>query len=55
VSLTDGEWSKILGWPGFHHHEINEPAKTLKWRVRHNRGTWCAPVLDAVLIKSMSF
>jgi transposase len=38
--LTDREWTKILGWPGYrvYQHEINEKAKTLKLWVRRKRG-----------------
>ena len=38
--MTDREWTKILGWPGYrvYQHEINEQAKTLKLWVRRKRG-----------------
>lgn len=38
--MTEREWTKILGWPGYrvYRHEINEPAKTLKLWVRRKRG-----------------
>jgi len=38
--MSDNEWTKILGWPGYrvYHREINESAKTLRLRVRHRRG-----------------
>jgi transposase len=37
--LTEREWAKILGWPGYrvYRHEINEPTKTLKLWVRRKR------------------
>ena len=38
--LTDNEFTKILGWPGYrvYHHEIDEKAKTLRLWVRRKRG-----------------
>ena len=44
--LTDNEFTKILGWPGYRvsHHEIDEKAKILRlWlrRKRGNRVLWC--------------
>jgi transposase len=38
--LTDSEFTKILGWPGYrvYHHEIDEKAKTLRLWVRRKRG-----------------
>ena len=38
--MTDSEWSKILGWPGYrvYRSEIKEVAKTLRWWVRRKRG-----------------
>src|SRR6202166_712969 len=38
--MTDNEWSKILGWPGYrvYRSEINEADKTLRLWVRHKRG-----------------
>src|SRR6202162_2422932 len=37
--MTDNEWSKILGWPGYrvYRSEINEADKTLRLWVRHKR------------------
>jgi transposase len=38
--LTEREWTRILGWPGYrvYRHEIDEEAKTLKLWVRRKRG-----------------
>jgi len=38
--VTDSEWTKILGWPGYrvYRSEINEAAKTLRLWVRRKRG-----------------
>jgi transposase len=38
--MTDNEWTKILGWPGYrvYRSEINETAKTLRLWVRRKRG-----------------
>jgi hypothetical protein len=38
--MTDSEWTKILGWPGYrvYRSEINEVAKTLRLWVRRKRG-----------------
>jgi transposase len=38
--MTDNEWTKILGWPGYrvYHSEINEAGKTLRLWVRRKRG-----------------
>ncbi len=38
--MTDSEWTKILGWPGYrvYRSEINEAAKTLCLWVRRKRG-----------------
>jgi transposase len=38
--MTDSEWTKILGWPGYrvYRSEINEPAKELRLWVRRKRG-----------------
>jgi len=38
--LTDNEWTKILGWPGYRvwRSEIDESAKSLKLWVRRKRG-----------------
>jgi transposase len=38
--MTDNEWTKILGWPGYrvYRSEINEADKTLRLWVRHKRG-----------------
>ena len=38
--MTEREWTKILGWPGYrvYQHEIDEPAKTLKLWVRRKGG-----------------
>ena len=40
ANLREGDWSKILGWPGYrvYHYEINEQAKTLTLWVRRKRG-----------------
>ena len=39
-AVTDSEWTKILGWPGYRvfRSEINETAKTLRLWVRRKRG-----------------
>ena len=38
--MRRGDWTKILGWPGYsvYQHEIDEKAKTLKLWVRRKRG-----------------
>ena len=38
--MSDSEWTKILGWPGYrvYRSEINEVAKTLRLWVRRKRG-----------------
>jgi transposase len=38
--MTDNEWTKILGWPGYrvYRSEINEADKTLRLWVRRKRG-----------------
>jgi transposase len=38
--MTDNEWTKILGWPGYrvYHSEINAAGKTLRLWVRRKRG-----------------
>ena len=38
--MTDSEWTKILGWPGYrvYRSEINEGAKSLRLWVRRKRG-----------------
>jgi transposase len=38
--LTDNEFTKILGWPGYrvYRHEVDEKAKTLRLWVRRKRG-----------------
>lgn len=38
--MSDSEWTKILGWPGYrvYRSEINEAAKTLRLWVRRKRG-----------------
>lgn len=38
--MTDSEWTKILGWPGYrvYRSEIDETAKTLRLWVRRKRG-----------------
>jgi transposase len=38
--VTDSEWTKILGWPGYrvYRSEIDETAKTLRLWVRRKRG-----------------
>jgi len=38
--VTDSEWTKILGWPGYrvYRSEINESAKTLRLWGRRKRG-----------------
>jgi len=38
--MSDNEWTKILGWPGYrvYRSEINEVAKTLRLWVRRRRG-----------------
>ena len=38
--MSDSEWTKILGWPGYrvYRNEINEVAKTLRLWVRRKRG-----------------
>ena len=38
--MSDNEWTKILGWPGYrvYRSEINEVAKTLRLWVRRKRG-----------------
>src|SRR5271169_4488871 len=38
--MTDSEWTKILGWPGYrvYRSEINQAAKTLRLWVRRKRG-----------------
>jgi len=38
--MSDNEWTKILGWPGYRvfRSEINESAKTLRLWVRRRRG-----------------
>src|SRR6266849_3532525 len=38
--MREADWTKVLGWPGYrvYRHEIEEPAKTLKLRVRRKRG-----------------
>ena len=38
--LTDREFTKILGWPGYYvyRHEIDKAARTLKLLVRRKRG-----------------
>ena len=38
--MSESEWSKILGWPGYrvYRSEINEEAKTLRLWVRRKRG-----------------
>jgi transposase len=38
--MSESEWSKILGWPGYrvYRSEINEAAKTLRLWVRRKRG-----------------
>src|SRR5271157_2555494 len=38
--MTDSEWTKILGWPGYrvYRSEINQAAKTLRLWVRWKRG-----------------
>ncbi len=50
-SLTERDWTKILGWPGYrvYRHEIDEKAKTLKLWVRRKRAiaSWCAQVAGA--------
>jgi transposase len=40
ANLREGDWTKILGWPGYrvYHYEINEQAKTLTLWVRRKRG-----------------
>src|ERR1700756_5435518 len=38
--MSESEWTKILGWPGYrvYRSEINEAAKTLRLWVRRKRG-----------------
>ena len=38
--VSDNEWTKILGWPGYrvYRSDINEAAKTLRLWVRRRRG-----------------
>ena len=38
--MSESEWTKILGWPGYrvYRSEINEEAKTLRLWVRRKRG-----------------
>jgi transposase len=38
--VRENEWTKLLGWPGYHvyRHEIDEHGKTLKLWVRRKRG-----------------
>lgn len=38
--MTDSEWTKILGWPGYrvYRSEINQAAKTLRLWVRRKHG-----------------
>jgi transposase len=36
--MRDRDWTKILGWPGYYQHEINEKAKNLKSWVRRKSG-----------------
>src|SRR5260370_38479927 len=38
--MSESEWTKILGWPGYrvYRSEINEEAKTVRLRVRRKRG-----------------
>jgi transposase len=38
--MSESEWTKILGWPGYrvYRSEINEGAKTLRLWVRRKRG-----------------
>lgn len=38
--MSESEWTKILGWPGYrvYRNEINEEAKTLRLWVRRKRG-----------------
>ena len=38
--MSDSEWTKILGWPGYrvYRSEINEAKKTLRLWVRRKRG-----------------
>jgi transposase len=38
--MSENEWTKILGWPGYrvYRSEINEVAKTLRLWVRRKRG-----------------
>ena len=38
--MTDSEWTKILGWPGYrvYRSEINQAAQTLHLWVRRKRG-----------------
>jgi hypothetical protein len=45
--MSESEWTKILGWPGYrvYRSEINEAAKTLRLWVRPSAGTanWSVP------------
>lgn len=38
--MSESEWTKILGWPGYrvYRSEINEAGKTLRLWVRRKRG-----------------
>ena len=38
--MSESEWTKILGWPGYrvYRSEINEEAKTVRLWVRRKRG-----------------
>jgi len=38
--MSEKEWTKILGWPGYrvYRSEINEEGKTLRLWVRRKRG-----------------
>ena len=37
--MRDNDWTRVLGWPGYkvYRHEIDEPGKRLKLRVRRRR------------------
>ena len=38
--MSESEWTKILGWPGYrvYRSEINEDSKTVRLWVRRKRG-----------------